>query len=440
MCCGFASLAGVARADCASDCEANHAWYSPRRAACKAGCLADSAKEWATRKVESTTEWAKEKADAARSAASEIKEKVVEKVEAAKETVKETARKATETVKSGVQSVKRWTAQKVYDARKKWEDAKAWTERKLAAARAKAAELTGWAKKKWEETAQKLERAKRWASQAWEKAKERAAEAKRKLGQKWEDIKAKARAARDAVRRKLQGARDWVRSTLKKGKEKIVETAKETWEAIRELDCNKLVEIGTRFDPVQHLLRAVPILAKCRVAASQGFYCSIPDAVKELGRLGVGVAKAAWANKGKCLTAGVATTAMLAPGAGTVMCGLYYHAKPGMVKLGRCIQQLYNAKEFWKELAAMFKKPGEQKSLRDSLITAACNFVGSLALDVVLTLATEGAALPATISKWLKFSIPGAALVTGTKLPAAVSARRNIGLAMKIIQHAPQCQ
>jgi methanogenic corrinoid protein MtbC1 len=424
-----AGVGGTARADQACEDQCKKDW--PREylhAVQRKGCIA---KCWAADKARAAAEKAKAAAEAVKETAAKAYEGAKETASRAVEAVKSTGEKAIEKAKSAYEAGKA-AVKKTYEAgkaavKKAYEGGKAWAKDKYEKGKA-------WAKDKYEKgkawVKDKYEKGKAWVKEKYEK------------GKAW--VKDKYEKGKAWVRGTWAKGAAWAKGALQKGQSYVKEQVKEAWQALKDLDCGKLVEISSKLDPMSVLLQQVPILGRCGVEARKGFICSIPDTVKELGKVVVGSAKAAWDNKGKCITAGLATTAMMVPGAGTAMCGLYYYAVPKLKKLGQCVQQLYNAKDFWAELKTMFKKEGTSKSMRDTFIAAACNFIGALALDVVLTVATEGGSLPATVSKWVAWALPMGTKIpklgAGVKLAKAVQVRRYGNLAKTILQHAPSCQ
>jgi hypothetical protein len=413
----LAGTAGVARADV--DCEKSCVTEWPREylhAAQRNLCLG---KCWAADKARAAAAAASRTYEAAKEKVGEAIDTVKEKTSAAVETIKETASDAADKVKS--------TANKVYEGGKQTiESGKKWAKDKYESGKK-------WAKDKYEA-------GKKWAKDKYEAGKKWAKD-KYEAGKKW--TKDKWNAAKGWAVERYKKARDWTKRALSGGKSYAQKQVKDAFAAIKELDCGKLVQAASNLDPTTILLQQVPMLGHCAVKAREGFWCSIPDTVKELGKVVVGSAKEAWNHKWKCLSAGVATTAVMAPGAGAAMCGLYYYAKPRAQKLGRCLQQLFRSKSFFADVKKMFKSKKSEGDLKKALVGAACKFVGALVLDAVITLATEGASLPGTVSKWLAWALPMGTKIlpkAGVTLAAGVQARRYGGLAALVLSHAPQCQ
>ena len=199
--------------------------------------------------------------------------------------------------------------------------------------------------------------------------------------------------AADWAQRQAKWAKEQFEAAARFARDKGVAWVKgliaQAWEKIRSFDCGSIVDgVSKIVDPVAIVLKDLWRPAgTCYSEVKKGFFCAIPDFIQDALGMLEGIAGAVWDNKGTCLVAGLATTLVGAPGAGTLLCGLGYWLYGGAKKIVSCFQRM--GSEVWPFL---LEEAGKQ----------VCNLAGSLLLDAVIAAVSAGSSVPATVAKWIK--------------------------------------
>ena len=203
-------------------------------------------------------------------------------------------------------------------------------------------------------------------------------------------------------------AANWAKNAMRFGVNWLKKQFDNIWKAVKALDCGALVTAFSAFDPISWVLGKIhPLVRTCHTEVKKGFFCAIPDMVKDIGTMLWGIAKAAWKNKGRCLAAGLAT--FPAVGTGSFACGFYYWAKEKVGKMVRCIQSL----------------KGHQvlNILLEEGLKLGCYFAGTLIFDAAAAALSGGSSLVASIAKWM------------AKLKSALSPNTWMRISHKVGQH-----
>jgi hypothetical protein len=326
---------------------------------------------------------------------------------------------AADSVKQTYQEVKQKAAE-TYDAAK--EKAK----ETYDAAKEKAKETYDAAKEKAKET---YDAAKNKVKQGYNYAKDKVKQgydyAKDKVKQGYDYAKDKVKQgydyAKDKVKQGYNYAKDKVKQGYNYGKDKVKEGYNYAKDKVKEgekflkdklaavtafldgLSCEKIVEMGAKFDPMNILLSKVPALQTCRVEMQKGFICKIPNLVKDLVTMLKGSLKGAWENKVLCGSVGLATM-----GAGLISCGLAMWAGPKLAKVAQCLNELRKTEGIVNALKAIFAPgtPDPSKPKWWGMMKFGCNFVGGILMDLVIAALTGGGSLAGSISGQIVKMLP----------------------------------
>ncbi|MBI3071024.1 MAG: hypothetical protein HYY84_02750 [Deltaproteobacteria bacterium] len=180
---------------------------------------------------------------------------------------------------------------------------------------------------------------------------------------------------------------DSVKSIWERGPAYAKTQFKEIWAGIKSLDCLKVVDGFSGFDPTVMVLdRLWAPSGTCVREFRKGFICAIPYLVGEVARLGIATIKTAWAHRSECFKAAV-LTGPLATG-GFAACGLYYYIKENLAKATACLRSM-KGNQIWKLLWESAWKLG-------------CWIAGELVADILLETLSGGSGTPALIAKWAK--------------------------------------
>ena len=270
-------------------------------------------------------------------------------------------------------------------------------------------------------------RIKRVASRSWNRVKsgvKKAARWTRNAARTtWKGVKKASRWVAD----KAKKAANFVKNVFKMGIEALKREFKKIWNGIRTFDCTKIVGVLTKFaNPIQYLtmklasmlIAKIPRIGKwasrmtgeCYSQIQAGFYCAIPDFVKDVWTMIKGSAQYAWKNKWKCLPTAILNP--LAPMMPPLLCGFAFWMKAQMEKIIKCFSQISGKKIF--------------QILLEEGIKLGCNIVGGLILDAVLGVFSGGSSVGASLVKWfmkLKSLLgPSALMKVGQKAGMAVDA------------------
>ncbi|MBI3071287.1 MAG: SH3 domain-containing protein, partial [Deltaproteobacteria bacterium] len=193
--------------------------------------------------------------------------------------------------------------------------------------------------------------------------------------------------------------------------------ALEGWQAIKTLDCGKIVETFSKFDPMQQALNAAlpEFVAECGIQAKKGFICEIPEVLKGAWDLISNAASTAWDNKLACGAAAVLT----ANPASALACGLGIYIGKQVPKM------IAGAKKIWQCLSSF-----KAKQWFSLVKGAACHFAGAMALEAVLGALSHGASVPAFIGKVAHYThelLHVAHLGGGKPAHALIAAAHEIG-------------
>ena len=194
-----------------------------------------------------------------------------------------------------------------------------------------------------------------------------------------------ANAAR-AVGGAVSKAATWVAAATKQGVNYVKSQFRMLWSGIKSLDCGTVITAFSGLDPLTWILGRISSKARtCLTEIRKGFFCAIPDFIKDVGTMIWGVAKATWANKSRCFRAALATPMM--PTLGAFACGFYYWAKNKVGKIYNCIRSIGGNKVL--------------AILKQEAFKLGCSFIGGLILDAVLAAVSGGSTLAASIAKWI---------------------------------------
>jgi hypothetical protein len=202
----------------------------------------------------------------------------------------------------------------------------------------------------------------------------------------WQNTKKRVKDRVDEARDRAESVYDQMLSIWNRGVDYAVNHPEEIWDAVRSLDCKTVVEGVSSFNPARKFLAnfSAPA-ATCMDQFSVGFVCGTGQMMHALRTVAVGSIRSAWEHRQACFR-----TAILAGplgGAGFALCGLYYYAKPQVVKMARCAQQLYRENQLW-------------RALWTELWHTGCELAGQMTLDVVMEALSGGAGTAAMIGSW----------------------------------------
>ena len=187
-----------------------------------------------------------------------------------------------------------------------------------------------------------------------------------------------------ASRTASAGFREWWDG----GAEYLRRNAREIWAGVKSLDCGRIVDAASSFDPLTIIFdRVARPVATCQREFRKGFICNIPDSIKDIATLAWGSLSAAWEHRWRCGAAGL-LTGPLAPGV-VSMCGFYYFAEPKVRKMATCMRKLYRERQFFSMLWVELGK-------------IACSVAGQITLDVLLEFLSGGTGTAAIVAKWIK--------------------------------------
>lgn len=236
-----------------------------------------------------------------------------------------------------------------------------------------------------------------WLSSAWNKARSAASWVGRKVSTAasytWNGIKWTADKIKNAAT-----------AIYNKGKTFLIGQLKEAWKALKKFDCSGVVSALAPFaNPLVYALSSlVPggYGTTCYNNLYAGFLCGIPDAIVSLGKMIYGIGEATWNNKTTCLKVGAVLSPLfaymgpLAPAQGLFMCGAFYYFKNAISKFASNIGKAYQC----------FKKLSQSELIKLMLgqaVGTVCNFLGSIAFDIVLAALTAGSGAVASVAKWI---------------------------------------
>lgn len=214
----------------------------------------------------------------------------------------------------------------------------------------------------------------------------------------WDKIQKAGQWAYDKLKLVLQFGMNWLKGEFKK-----------LWNGIKKFDCGAIVGVLLKAQKVAmgpvgiiqlvltevgrnllsklggvggHIFR---LLFTCMDEIQKGFWCAIPDMIKDIGLMIWNSAKAAWNHKEVCLPTMVLNPA--APFMGPLFCGFVYWMKDSITKMVSCFKSLKGA-----QIMDILLEEG---------VKLGCNFVGGLIFDAVLAVLTAGGSTGASVVKWL---------------------------------------
>jgi hypothetical protein len=234
-----------------------------------------------------------------------------------------------------------------------------------------------------------------WAADKYQKGKEYVQD---KVGK----VKAKVDALKEKGKQTLKDIKDKGEQIIKSAKEKLADF----WSLLKTLDCGKIVEAAANLDPLQMVLNKVPGLGACRVELNKGFWCKIPNLVKDIATLLKGALTGAWENKKLCGAVAAATM-----GTGLIGCGIAMWMGPKLAKVASCFNALRKSTGIINALKTIFSSGGAKKDEPKwlGMLKFGCNFVGGILFDVVLAVLTGGGSIAGTISAQIVKMLPSLA-------------------------------